>query len=735
MGCRISVSGFALEERYRIRDLIHSLKGVYCADFMADCTHLVVNDVSTVTVSGNVLMPKKLEMAKKWSIPVVKATWLEACDQAKKLIDWQPFITDRESENNNENLDFSSQSFSPVGEEVDENCAPFLSDCHIYMDANSPANLRLKRIILTAGGARYTDPSTPCLTHALIHQQVMPADLPRQLAEGVVIIHDTWIQDSYTAKRRLPEDSYIVKVNNNNKPSTASVNASLLMNTSFSTSFIIPAQQSITQLSTPTVISKKNLLSKDTSFSFHLYPRQPEACVMRAKKLLAKAKRVGVNLSREPSKADFMVLPCVVNDQSSSNNSAITDVLFESLLDALKRDASATIPLICAYARPVRLKRKGCLNGCIFSQTGFIGAAREFNTALVEGAGAMYTDNLSKQNTHLLVDEDNDGVSGIKREFAKKWEVEEVGVRELIRMLTSGGELKNSRAGRMAVRAVKGNSLPIPLEFEATIFGSQSAPAMTNDNPSMNSEQLFKGLVFAFSQRLHHRRDQLTAVLEAHGASVLWSLSAHCTHYLHQGNQVEECFKEFKQARQWSCKIVSPVWVEESVQAGQLRDEFEYPHTFKRVIEEERQSQSRLDQMPSQSSVSPSRMSQTASQMQENSIDWNAIVREREERAAQLRPRANIDFSSFNLPIAVGASKPVSTNEASVRFTTPLYFIFSGFTAPQKESLRSQLPVDERLIATVECPVAWSSIQSVLLVADSITASEKFFSACASGSW
>jgi hypothetical protein len=731
MGCKISVSGFEVEERYRLRDLIHSLRGVYCPDFTADCTHLVANHHPGLSSAV------KLEMAKKWSIPVLKVDWLESCERERRLVDWQAssfLAIDQE--------DCNSPLQPDLIGEINENCAPFLNGCHVYLEVAAP--LQLKRIILAAGGVRHTDPASPFLTHALIHQQVMPAELPRQLAQGVLIVHDGWVVDSFRAQQRLPEKAYAVNLGSGSSSSSTLlpiVNSSF----SFSTSFILPApvppaataSQLATQLSTPTIISKtKSLeLGKQAVFSFQSYPRQPEGCLLRVKKLLAKAKRLGVSVSREASKADFAVLPCLLWDQMGCTT-GITDVLFESLLDALKDDSSATVSLAAAYARPVRLKRKGCLNGCIFSQTGFTGPSREFNVALVQGAGAIYTDNLSRQNTHLIVD-DVVGDWGIKREFAKKWEIAEVGGRELVRVLREGGELKNDKQKRMvALRAKKGNPLDLLVLSSQSAENQVSSVQIVNCNDSHNfhddsnnpnnvhvsNNSLFNGLVFAFSQRLHHRRDQLRTLLESRGAAVLRSLSAHCTHYLHQGNQTEECFKEFKQAKGWGCKIVSPVWVEESIAVGVLKDEFEYPHTFKRelqtVLGQPNQTDRKLDQPDQQ-------------------IDWNEIVRERQERAAQLRPRGNIDFSCFNIAVSAQAKSNADADAAAslAAFSTPLYLVFSGFTAPQKESLRSQLPNDERLTVTAEAPACWSAQQSLLLVADSITASEKFFSACASGSW
>lgn len=801
MGCKVSVSGFPSEERYRLRDLVTALRGVYSPDFTADCTHLIVSVSSSASSSTATagMMPIKLEMAKKWAVPVVQVAWLEACERERKLVNWNDFLLQDDGDGDcarsadaaaaaDDDDCLVRQSSQLELNEISENCPAFLTGCHIYLEAS--ASLTLKRIILAAGGVRHTDPTSPLLTHALIHQQTMPADLPKQLKPGVLIVHDSWIVDSYRTQQRLSEEPYVAQLASKPASGTGVINSSF---TFANSSFIIPLPQpssvsvsaSQSDLSTPTVISKrKMMLTKDTVFCVNGLPRQPESSLLRVKRLLAKAKRVGVNVCRETAKADFLVLPCVVAEAPpSSSVSSVTDVMFECLLDAVRKDAAATLALIEPFARPVRLKRPGCLNGCVFSQTGFTGPMREFNVSLIEGAGGRYTDNLSKQNSHLLVCSDSG--SGVKREFAAKWGIDEVSVEELLKVLSGSGELRNTRGTRTVLRAAKAQkSISLPLEVASEVSQqnpSQSShfsqanqfsqvaqftqPSQPNQFTQPNQTQpIFSGLVFAMSQRLHHRRDQLTVLLEAQGASVLWSLSAHCTHYLHQGNQAEECFREFRQARTWGCKIVSPVWAEECVKAGRLVDERDYPHTLKRITVEEEESKSNpgknaevqdyyysavnvSSSATHYSAINASACASASSNATAPSIDWNAIAKEREERAGQLRPCGNIDFSTFkpattSLTVAVKlAPSSSSPSTSSSRFTTPLSIVFSGFTAPQKESLRSQLPaIPELNVANTDSvgsgsQLQWSPERTILLVADPVTASEKYFCACASGSW
>lgn len=70
------------------------------------------------------------------------------------------------------------------------------------------------------------------------------------------------------------------------------------------------------------------------------------------------------------------------------------------------------------------------------------------------------------------------------------------------------------------------------------------------------------GVQICFSQRLWHRREELTGLVESLGGACCWTFDPlQCTHFVHHGTRTDERFKEFKLAKKHEKFIVSPWWI------------------------------------------------------------------------------------------------------------------------------------------------------------------------------
>ncbi|RKP36177.1 hypothetical protein BJ085DRAFT_39125 [Dimargaris cristalligena] len=107
-----------------------------------------------------------------------------------------------------------------------------------------------------------------------------------------------------------------------------------------------------------------------------------------------------------------------------------------------------------------------------------------------------------------------------------------------------------------------------------------SAFSATDSNTPPSPESILRGAVLYISTRINHRRSELTDLARRMGAHVVWSLNDSCTHYIHQGNRVQETFKEFKQARGMHKLIVSPWWLYRCLEEGRRLSVSGFPHTF-----------------------------------------------------------------------------------------------------------------------------------------------------------
>ncbi|KAJ1659709.1 protein kinase activating protein dpb11 [Dispira simplex] len=91
---------------------------------------------------------------------------------------------------------------------------------------------------------------------------------------------------------------------------------------------------------------------------------------------------------------------------------------------------------------------------------------------------------------------------------------------------------------------------------------------------------ILRGLVLCLSQRVSHRRAELTEISQTLGAHVTWVMSDMCTHFVHQGTKVNETFRDFKLAKQLHKPIVSPWWLHKCYEERRRLPENAYPHTF-----------------------------------------------------------------------------------------------------------------------------------------------------------
>ncbi|TPX64922.1 hypothetical protein SpCBS45565_g05550 [Spizellomyces sp. 'palustris'] len=110
-----------------------------------------------------------------------------------------------------------------------------------------------------------------------------------------------------------------------------------------------------------------------------------------------------------------------------------------------------------------------------------------------------------------------------------------------------------------------------------SIDSSGSCVEQKNALPPSN---LLQGVIICLSPRVVHRRSELYPIATPMGAEMLVAYSDTCTHYMHQGNRINEAFKDFKIARQRGKYIVSPSWLVACHETGQRVKELDYPHTY-----------------------------------------------------------------------------------------------------------------------------------------------------------
>jgi hypothetical protein len=421
------------------------------------------------------------------------------------------------------------------------------------------------------------------------------------------------------------------------------------------------------------------------------------------------------------------------------------------------------------FYRPIQSGNINTLSlaGVQASVSGYSGLERDFYSKLLLALGARHTENLTKRNTHLIVT----APSGPKFEFASSmgmlcvtsaWLLECAKTGRLVecepffvgKVSFFNQELDRKPAGMIATDNVYGsnrgtplvnkeNALPLSLsrvtgntpltphgkrppedialetpvchmvkkrlkEAAAAVTPTGLSQAITSNTPS-NTKNLLRGLVFAISPRLWHRREELHDLVASLGGVFVWSYDSSCTHYIHQGNVEEESFREFRVVRQAGKWIVSPHWLREIRSTGRKAAESLYPHTFVPGQEKREDSNPSMPLVFSPPTDAPP-------------IDFDSVI------AADRKPsKPTIGYTLSMRTEAKKKSHPPPAVEQRV-------FALSALTPDQ----RSSFP---RILSSLNCKVLKSTaaggweMGTTHLITSTPAKSEKFLAACAAGAW
>lgn len=773
-GCLISVTGVAFDERSKICEMVQELGGIYSPDLRPQCSHLIYEAAGTgssqTSQSLQSVLPIKVQYALKWDIPVISKDWIYACYNKKMLLEEADFPACHVSGVADESV--SSIEILPVSlSDIQENTPSFLTGCHVYLTGDSISAQKmavLKRIVLAAGGVRYTDLESENLTHIVIHNQLLLNNLNEFLdkqSDGceVKLVHDNWLFDSFKEGKRLSEDDYEVNkktstssqpqkepiqkwksafnnagsnasnANGNNSHNGSFLNANVNISYGTPRTSLVGGEEFLA--GTPNVMESASTILKGKSVYFGSL-----STGSRVQKLLSKAKRAEVIIVDNELEADWCITNVIISNDlykkltlHRSPNEIRNEIWFEAALDSKSHIPSMNFayPLICPAPIPLGHFRK-----FIISQSGFTGAEREFYTEMIKLSGAQYTDSLSKTNTHLLIREPR---SGTKFEFAKKWKIECIDLnwfKDQLKQTDQRIERKDLEAENSVLLSIKTNSQlsqlsQVKLSFQSVLNETQiQIPSQTAE---IGIGGLFKGLVFASSQRLWHRRDELSHLIESLGGVFLWSFDQTCTHYLHQGKLIDEAFKEFKQARQWDKFIVSPWWIVKCKENGKRLDEFQFPHTFKPTSETSEMSEkiTRIDDDKTELQVK-NPTSQT-------NLDWNAIMAQRKAQELLLRPGSKT-FNIEGHPAFLKSNQETNSTKLTLNTlinTLPHQYkiVFSGYNSTEKAELIKIISNKPEFRAIGDEETFEWNPKSTILICQSLNFTEKIFSACATGSW
>ena len=793
-GCLVSVTGVAFEERAKICSMVQELGGIYSPELKSECSHLIFEDsASPSQFSQNhhhQNLPIKVQYALKWQIPVVSKEWIYDCFNQRILLEESdyPALSNKFIEGSSTTTTTAATitttettEILPVKlNEITEETPNFLQGCHIYLNGESISSQRLavlKRLVLAAGGVRYTDLETDHLTHIVIHNQLLPNNLKSFLTESsndVKLVHDNWLFDSFKEAKRLSEDDYEIKAVkekdiilppqvqkwksafNNPNSNSSFLNANPNISFGNSNTSLLGGDEFLA--GTPNILESAAKILKGKSVYFFNGIKT---------KLISKAKKAEMRIVENELEADWCVTNVLIPTDLYKKltlhrlpNELKNEIWFEAALDSNSHLPSVSFsqPWHCpTFPLPQASK-------FIISQSGFLGAEREFYAEIIKQIGAQYTDNFSKTNTHLLIEEPR---SGSKYDFALKRKIECININWLKNFIAKSTETRvqadennsnynannsfsnlSSFAKAHSYNSFNSQLSKVKLAFQSVPENLDYKPIDTKPTENNNDiSSLFKGLVFASSQRLWHRRDELSALIESLGGIFLWSFDRTCTHYLHQGKLADEAFKEFRQARQWDKFIVSPWWVIKCKESGKRLDELIYPHTYKEASEDP------ISETVNNYSVNNSSQPQVVfgsqpaaqatdgsqPQMQSQNLDWNAIMAERKAQEFLLRPGSktfNIEaHSAFTKSTMTSTASTIATQTASVSVKQKYQIVFSGYTSAEKSELIKAVSsrTDLKLIRDDET-VEWNP-KKTILICNALNFTEKIFSACATGCW
>lgn len=789
-GCLICVTGVAFDERAKICSMVQELGGIYSPELIADCSHLIFDggsaSVSSQVSSQNNVIPVKVQYALKWGIPVVSKEWIYDCYAQRILLEESDYLA---FASENKLIDDLNAEVLPVRiNEIKEGTPNFLHGCNIYLNGDSISAQRLavlKRLVLAAGGARYAD-LVDHLTHIVIHNQLLPNNLKLFLEQQqtefnqIKLVHDNWLFDSFKEGKRLSEDDYEVnkkppqiskekdilppqvqKWKSAFNPNTSSNTNSSFLNVNANISFgnntsLLGGDEFLA--GTPNILESAAKILKGKTIYFL-------NGVSNISKLAAKARKADMKIVENELEADWCITGIIITTDLYKKISAHrppnelkNEIWFEAALDSKSHLPSASFsqPWHCP-SFPIPQASK-----FIISQSGFLGAEREFYAEIIKLIGAHYTDNFSKINTHLLIEEPR---SGSKYEFAIKRKIECININWLKNFISKSIDTRVAEENENSAVYNNSNNNFYTKPHSYNSFNSQLSKAKLSfqsvtENNSANFKSpaesksehissLFKGLVFASSQRLWHRRDELSNMIESLGGIFLWSFDRTCTHYLHQGKLPDEAFKEFRQARQWDKFIVSPWWVIKSKEIGKRLDESQYPHTYKEMGADESVAEIKVDteitknsqslqvnhshSQPQQVSHSQTQARSQTQTQSSNSLDWNAIMADRKAQEFLLKPGSK----AFNIEAHSTFIKPIEGSQQSVMPVKNQKYnvVFSGFNSSEKAELIEIVSKRSDLkLAKEDEPIEWNR-KKTILICNGISFTEKIFSACANGCW
>lgn len=772
-GCLVSVTGFAFDERAKICSMVQELGGIYSPELIPECSHLILDTSATGFSQSSQGLPVKVQYALKWEIPVISKQWIYNCYSQGILLEESDYPALPLLHNNF--IEELNTEHLPVNiNEIKEGTPNFLHGCSIYLNGDSISSQRLavlKRIVLAAGGVRYTDLENDLLTHIVIHNQMLPNNLKTFLDQKTIttdfgqikLVHDGWLFDSFREGKRLSEDDYEVsskKVQfskdkekekekekdilppqiqkwksafNPNTSNSSFLNANPNISFGNNTS-LLGGDEFLT--GTPNILESAAKILKGKTVYFL-------SGLVNKSKLVLKARKAEMKVVESDLEADWCITGILISTdlykKLTASRELKNEIWFEAALDSKSHLPSASFsqPWHCpSFPIPIPQASK-----FIISQSGFLGAEREFYAEIIKSIGALYTDNFSKTNTHLLIEEPR---SGTKYEFAIKRKIECININWLKNFLSNATTddentaMNNFNSNTCYIKSSHSHDynsfnsqlLKAKLSFQSVPENNTTTKYQTPEQNSEHITSLFKGLVFASSQRLWHRRDELSNLIESLGGIFLWSFDRTCTHYLHQGKLVDEAFKEFRQARQWEKFIVSPWWVVKCKDIGKRIDESLYPHTYKGTGADETVAEIKID---------TTTLSQYVD-VENHSLDWDAIMAERKAQEFLLKPGSkafNIEAHSALIKSIGGGTQQLEAANPTIstKKQQKYHIVFSGYTSTEKAELIEVILKREDLkLIKDEEPVQWDR-KKTILICKGLSFTEKIFSACANGCW
>jgi hypothetical protein len=799
--------------------------------------------LATTAIAGSSACGPKLQFAAKWKLPVVQTEWLRACEDQGMYVDERAFLihVDPDSRIGLQ----SSQAVDDVTlEEVmaAKGVPGYLEDCHIYLGDGLEDNrlALLKRLILVAGGTRYSDHHTGRITHFVVHNQTLTGRQLEQLAKydrdcPPVVVHDQWLLACFVARARLEPECYQIS-DEFIRSTMAAVSEQQCSAAAMSQATTLGSQQAKPSIwsmrrrgSAQSRLGIENRSPAHSSAANNAVSTPPNWMVPHGKDSTGPPRRTTPSASGTPAKplfvgkriyldlelvkpfndrvvqhggtlvldeseaADLQVYPlvaCCKPAKDDAPRARLNDFwLHKSMAGQRLFDPGHPLFQPIFTASPAN---RTLLAGLCISPTGFQPLEREFYAQLTAYLGGSFSEAFTKKNTHLLCD-GKDGLRGPKVEAAQRLGRPCVTSAWLLDSARKGGLLDTSEylvgdpsdgdevAGRIPLKRAKTGPLagivkkqqpmvqlapseltpssqfvgqahpvavdtPLRRDFAAQIKRATEdlLPQGGEHRPSLGPTQaiakeslatLLSGLVFAISQRLWHRRDELFEMVTSLGGTLLWTLDPSCTHYLHQGNQAEEAFREFRIARHCGKQIVSPWWIQACREAGRRLDERDYPHTHNPHACGAREAADR--RRVDDATLDPRRLPAEEAPV-EVPAGWAESLEEPSRGRKHIQYGAPDDTvseaSRSELPTPPRADDDAA--ETGKAASVPRVFMFSSIGLPEK--IRFPKILDRLSPADGAClfdsPSRWDPAITHL-VTGAAQKTEKYLAACAAGIW